>query len=155
MAQGWQGQGAGRSQGLSPARRVRAHQPPGYGDGVGSWRRLPTDQGPEPTPLAEGLDRVLRSLGVGVPDGPAGASIDVVTTVFDRWGELVGEHLVDHVRPLAVQGTTLVVVVTEPAWASQLRWLAPDLCATADHLIAPGAITTVEVRVRPEPDART
>jgi hypothetical protein len=42
-----------------------------------------------------------------------------------------------------------VVAVTEPAWASQLRWLAPDICATADHLVGDGAITAIEVRVRP------
>lgn len=122
---------------------------------MASWRRLPTDPGPDPTPLAKDLDRVLRSLGMGATDGPAGSSVALVVLVFERWGELVGEHLVEHVRPLAVEGTTLVVAVAEPAWASQLRWLAPDLCATADRLIAPGAITAVEVRVRPRPDIGT
>ncbi|CAN5855283.1 hypothetical protein BH24ACT3_BH24ACT3_10010 [soil metagenome] len=75
--------------------------------------------------------------------------VTTVSTVFGRWPDLVGEHLVDHVRPLAVEATTLVVAVDEPAWATQVRWLTPDVLAAADRLLGPGALTDLTVRVKP------
>ncbi len=101
-------------------------------------------------PLADGLDRVLRGLGVGVEGtGPAQGGAAIINAVFERWPGLVGAHLVDHVQPVSLRGTTLVVAVAEPAWASQLGWPAPDICAAADRLVGSGAVTAVEVRVRP------
>ena len=43
----------------------------------------------------------------------------------------------------------LVVAVSEPAWASHVRWLASELVARAADVLGPGVVTSVEARVRP------
>lgn len=71
-------------------------------------------------------------------------------TVFSRWDELVGPAVSRHTRPLRLIGSTLVVAVDQPPWATQVRVLAPGILArlsestgdTLDHL---------EVVVRPLP----
>jgi predicted nucleic acid-binding Zn ribbon protein len=41
--------------------------------------------------------------------------------VFARWDEVVEGDLGGHVRPLRVDGHTLVVAVDHPAWATRTR----------------------------------
>jgi predicted nucleic acid-binding Zn ribbon protein len=80
------------------------------------WR---SDKGPRP--VADSLDAVVRDLG-----NPSAASLGAV---FARWGEIAGPGLVDHVRPLRLQGGVLVVAADHPAWATQVRTLAVTLLA--------------------------
>jgi len=94
-----------------------------------------------PVPLAAALDDVARRMGVGRPDQLA--------TVFGRWEELVGESLAAHVQPVRLAARTLVVRVDHPAWATQVRHLAPEIlervrarCAGED------APDRLEIRVR-------
>jgi len=42
----------------------------------------------------------------------------------------------------------LVVVVDDPAWATQLRWLESDLLARLATIAGEGTITQIQVRVR-------
>jgi predicted nucleic acid-binding Zn ribbon protein len=57
--------------------------------------------------------------------GPAGA----VGTIFGRWQEIVGPAIASHVRPLRLEGDTIVVGADHPAWATQIRQLAPEILA--------------------------
>jgi hypothetical protein len=50
-----------------------------------------------------------------------------------------------------MKGTTLVVAVSDPAWATQLRFLEHDLIERLQVELGQDAIDTIEVRVRPEP----
>jgi predicted nucleic acid-binding Zn ribbon protein len=43
--------------------------------------------------------------------------------VFGRWEEAVGAAVAAHVQPVKLDGTTLVVKVDDPAWATQLKFL--------------------------------
>ena len=104
-------------------------------------RRRAGGGGGEPLRLSESLGAVAHRLGVG--DAP------VVGRVFARWAELVGEGVAAHVRPLRVDGDTLVVAVDHPAWAAQLRHIGPDILArVADGYEADGAPTRLQVKVR-------
>ena len=47
--------------------------------------------------------------------------------VFGRWAEAVGDAVADHVKPVKLDGTKLVVEVDDPAWATQLRFLETTL----------------------------
>lgn len=105
------------------------------------WEPLPDDQPPGPAPLRTGLDRVVRRLG--------GPSADVASGVFGRWEEVVGETVAANSRPVAVRGTTLVIAVTDPAWATQLRFLEADLLARLTEELGATSIDSIEVRVRP------
>ncbi|CAB4985919.1 unannotated protein [freshwater metagenome] len=49
-----------------------------------------------------------------------------------------------------MRGTTLVVAVSDPAWATQLRFLEHDLVERLRTELGPNAIDAIEVRVRPE-----
>jgi len=63
---------------------------------------------------------------VGRLGGPDSGSL---TAIFSRWEDIAGPVLASHVRPLHLQGGTLVVAVDHPAWATQVRMLAATLLA--------------------------
>ena len=114
-------------------------------------RRRPrggVDRGP--TPVGESLDEVVAGLAPGQPwtgraadrdrdggrssgSGPGapapGPSAAALGTVFSRWEQLVGPAVARHTRPLRLEGGTLVVAVDQPAWATQVRVLAPGILA--------------------------
>ena len=94
-----------------------------------------------PRPLADGLELVVRRLG--------SASVDATTELFSAWSELVGETVASSSRPVSLRDGVLVVAVDDPAWATQLRFLAPQLMGTFDERFGSGVVTSIEVRVRP------
>ncbi|MEX1217778.1 MAG: DUF721 domain-containing protein [Acidimicrobiales bacterium] len=106
------------------------------------WEPLPDASTGDPVSMAASLDRIVRHLG--------GPSADVTTRVFSRWPELVGEAVAGQSRPVSMRDTTLVVAVSDPAWATQLRFLEQDLISRLQRELGSNAITAIEVRVRPE-----
>lgn len=106
------------------------------------WEPLPDAAPSDPVSMNASLDRIVRHLG--------GPSADVTTRVFGRWSDLVGEAVAAHTRPVSMRGTTLVVAVSDPAWATQLRFLEHDLVERLRTELGPNAIDAIEVRVRPE-----
>ena len=106
------------------------------------WQPLPGTTSP-PTRVEDTLDRVLRRLGA-----PSRAGVEVV---FDRWDEVVGESMAARTRPLAIDAGTLVVGCDEPALATHVRFLEPQLVARLDELAGSRQITRIEVRVDRRP----
>jgi len=94
-----------------------------------------------PKPLRGGLDRVLRRLG-----GSSAASTEALS---GHWADLVGESVATHCSPVAVNNSVLVVAVSDPAWASQLKFLEPDLVARMNEKLGEKSIESIEFRVRP------
>lgn len=92
-----------------------------------------------PQEVSSGLDRVLRSLGA--------PSVDALGSLFEDWPALVGERVAAHARPLRLSGSTLVLGVDEPGWATQVRWMASELLARLDEGLGPGVVTAIEVRM--------
>jgi predicted nucleic acid-binding Zn ribbon protein len=86
-----------------------------------------------------GLARVLRSRG-----SPAPATLG---SLFEGWEAMVGDRMAVHARPVRLRDTTLVVAVDEPAWASQVRWMTPQLLERLAAGLGPGVVTDVEVKV--------
>lgn len=106
------------------------------------WTPLPTpdrDAAP-PARIGDSLDRVLA--GLGRP------SVDVLSTLAERWDELVGPAAAAAVHLLDLVDGVLVVAVDEPAWASHIRWAGPGVVARASELLGAGVVTSVEARVR-------
>lgn len=87
------------------------------------------------------LDRLVRRLG--------GPSATVTSSVFGGWEELVGETIAANSRPVALRDTTLVIAVTDPAWATQLRFLERDLVTRLQAELGARTVDSIEVRVRP------
>jgi predicted nucleic acid-binding Zn ribbon protein len=104
-------------------------------------RRGSSDDG-NARPIGESLDRLAKSLGV------PGSS--VLSSVFTKWDELVGAGVSAHAWPLSLSRGVLVVGVDQPAWATQLRFLAPELVRRLGAALPDGAIERVEVKVQPE-----
>jgi predicted nucleic acid-binding Zn ribbon protein len=103
-----------------------------------TWRPLPPPGGGEPRPIREALDRLA---------GRTGSSRPVLATVFGRWAEVVGTEVAAHARPVAIRHGALVVAVDDPTWASQLRWLGPDLLARLAEAAGEPVADRLEVRV--------
>jgi len=96
---------------------------------------------PEPKQVGEGLDRLARSL--------SGVGAQPLATVFTEWQVVVGETLAAHCRPLALDGTRLVIGVDEPAWATQVRFLETELLARLEEVVTGTPVRSIEVRVAP------
>ena len=105
-----------------------------------TWRPLSDPEGTAPKRVGEHLSTVLRRIGAG----------DARTTaaIFSGWATAVGPGVAAHAQPLSLRGTTLVVGVDAPAYATQLRMMTPQLLARLAELAGPGAVDGVEVRVR-------
>jgi len=106
------------------------------------WEPLPTrEDGHDPAPVGEGLDRYVRALG--------GPSARTVGGVFGRWPEIVGEQVAAHTRPLSMRDGALQVAVDDPAWAPQLRFLEAQILARLSEVLGSVEVTRIDVRVRP------
>ena len=105
------------------------------------WKPLPTpdSSGSEPRPLAESLDRLTSSLGV-----PSAAALGAV---FDRWDDIVGPAVAEHVQPRSLRDGVLVVEVDQPAWATQLRFLEADVLRRVAEVTGTAA-DRLEVRLQ-------
>ena len=95
-------------------------------------------------PIGESLNSVVRSLRNESTDS---VSASQMGSVFGRWAEAVGDAVANHVKPVKLDGTKLVVEVDDPAWATQLRFLETTL---KQRLLEVAGVTidTIEARVR-------
>jgi predicted nucleic acid-binding Zn ribbon protein len=85
------------------------------------------------------LNRLLGALGSNDAASVGG--------VFGDWETLVGEHVARHVTPVKLTDGVLVVEVSEPAWATEVRFLERTLCTTLST-VTTTPVTSIEVRVR-------
>jgi predicted nucleic acid-binding Zn ribbon protein len=111
-------------------------------DGTGAPEPVHIDDipaGRAPRSLGELLGRYLgRTLG---KDAPA------ANDIFAKWRSIVGDAIADNVTPVRLEAGTLTVEVTEPAWATQLRFLEQQVVTTLrEH--AGDVVDSIEVRVR-------
>jgi predicted nucleic acid-binding Zn ribbon protein len=73
----------------------------------------------------------------------------VLASVFARWEEIVGPAVAGHARPLSLRGHVLVIGTDQPGWATQLRFLAPDLLGRLAAAVGDGAVERLEFKVTP------
>ena len=94
----------------------------------------------EPVPVTAALDGLLRSLRGGAGRAEVGG-------VFGRWDEAVGPMIAAHVRPVRLEHGVLLVEVDEPAWSTQVRFLADDMRRRLREESGV-EVSAIEVRVR-------
>jgi len=95
-----------------------------------------------PVRIGDALGEVASHLGAG--------RADVVGTVFGRWNEIVGASVAEHVRPVRIDGNTLILHADHPAWATQIRLLASEILTALSNACGPDeAPERIDVRVRP------
>ena len=95
-----------------------------------------------PRRLGSTFDRLLAHI-----EAP---SVDVLKAVFVQWPEIVGPDVAAHARPSAIDGEVLVVVADDTTWASQLRWLEPQLIEKIREVSGSDRIKSVKLRVAPQ-----
>jgi predicted nucleic acid-binding Zn ribbon protein len=92
--------------------------------------RRGADKGPRH--VGDSMARLLGRMGAA----PSPQSMELL---FARWEEVVGSELAAHLHPQRVQGSTLVVAVDQPAWASRGRMESGRILARlrelGDHTI--------------------
>ena len=103
-----------------------------------SFRNSP-DEPVGPRRIGETLDALTKRLGLAPPDS--------LSKVFAGWDGLVGELLAAHLRPVGLRDGVLTVEVTEPAWATQLKFLGDDLIRRVNDQVGAGTVTELTVRV--------
>jgi predicted nucleic acid-binding Zn ribbon protein len=92
-----------------------------------------------PRPVGDALDSLARRLGA-----PTAASLN---GVFSGWPDAVGPQIAAHTRPVGLTDGVLTVAVDDPAWATQLRYLANDLLAKVAAVAGDGVVGRIEWRV--------
>jgi len=97
--------------------------------------------GDDPVPLSDALAKVGAELGLA--PGDAHGTLDA------RWSEVIGTDVAAHARLVSVRDGVLTVAVTDPIWATQLRYLEPAVVTRATALLGPGLVTSMRVRVHP------
>ena len=108
---------------------------------MSSWRPSGGRGDGLPRRLGESLDRVARAIG--------GGDSSAMTVVFRHWEACVGASIAAHAEPLSLRGKVLVVAVTEPAWATQLRFVAADILSRLEEVAGRPVAERIEVRIRP------
>ena len=95
--------------------------------------------------LAGALDALLDRLGA--------ESSTAITGVFGEWPKIVGEQVAQHVTPIKLERGRLIVEVDDPSWATQMRFLEPQLIEKLNAATT-STITAIEVRVKRNPRNR-
>lgn len=90
-----------------------------------------------PIPISNSLDGVVRSL--------RGPSREAVGGLFGRWDEAVGAQVAAHVKPVKLDEGVLLVEVDDPAWATQVKFLAPTI---TQRLLEVAAVRVDRIEVR-------
>jgi predicted nucleic acid-binding Zn ribbon protein len=103
------------------------------------WRPLRREKR-EPRRVGESIERLAGRLGA--------PSVPALKVVFGHWAEVVGPAIAEHATPVSLTDGVLVVMVDEPGWATQLKFLTPEVIRNLEAQIGSGAIERVEVRVR-------
>ena len=92
----------------------------------------------EPVPITTSLDGIMKSL--------RGTDRIQIGGVFGRWDDAVGANVAAHVRPVRLDNGVLTVEADEPAWATQVKFLAGTITTRLAE-VAAVHIDRVEVRV--------
>lgn len=91
----------------------------------------------DPVPVGELLGSVAPQLGLGAA-AEAGR-------IWKVWPEVAGAAIAAHAEPTSLRDGVLRVRVDQPAWATELGYLAPELAARLNQAL--GAAVVAEVKI--------
>lgn len=91
------------------------------------------------TPVGDGLERMLRALGM--PE-----AIDIAALV-DGWAEVAGEPFASQSLPASFGRGELTVEVVDGAVASLLKYRIGDLVERLGRRFGEGTVTSVRIKV--------
>jgi predicted nucleic acid-binding Zn ribbon protein len=91
-------------------------------------------------PVRRSLERLAKKLGSGTPDAMA--------VVFDQWEATVGAEVAANANPESLADGVLVVVVNDPMWLSQMKWMTSGIVESINRKAGTNAVERVELRIR-------
>lgn len=94
---------------------------------------------PPTVTLQQQLSRLLGSLGSDDATSVRG--------VFGAWRDIVGEAVAEHVQPVKLDRSTLVVEADDPHWATEMRFLESTVCAKLSQQTST-PVTSLDVRIK-------
>jgi len=101
----------------------------------------------DPQPLTEAVGGLLAARGW--------RERAAVGAVFGDWARIVGEQLAAHTRPESFDDGELTVSADSPAWATQVRLLAPQLVTRLAEELGHGVVHRIKVRGQAGPPRQT
>jgi hypothetical protein len=114
------------------------------GDGVWQDRIVPmvapNGGSRDPVRVGSSVEHVVSGLRGGS---------DRLGAVSARWTDLVGETVAAHAEPCRLRDGVLVVGVHQPGWATQLRYLSPEIVERCRGALGSEAVREIEIRVLP------
>lgn len=102
-------------------------------------RRRGAAGGREPRPISDSLKAVTAGFG------SRGRAIDL----SERWASAVGETIAAHAQPERLDAGCLTVVVDDPNWATEVRYLSSQILDALNAESSAPVISDLRVRVRP------
>ncbi|MDA3038449.1 MAG: DUF721 domain-containing protein [Actinomycetota bacterium] len=93
----------------------------------------------QPGTLGQNLERFLRHLGA--------PPVQALTSLHDRWPEVVGPVLAKGSRPIELVDGILIVGCADPSWASQLAWMETQIKQRCAALFDGLVVVRISVRV--------
>jgi predicted nucleic acid-binding Zn ribbon protein len=75
--------------------------------------------------------------------------------VFSCWDDLVGAEIAAHARPQSLRDGVLVMVVDQPAWASQLRFMTADILRRLGAATGTASVSDIRIRVAGNRSSKT
>ena len=109
---------------------------------MSGWKPLP-DEPVDPRPVADSLPGLTRALGAPAPS--------VLGPLFSHWEEIVGPTIASEAWPVSVRDGVLRIGVEHPGWATQLRFLGPEVVRRVAAATGDGAVQSIEVKVLRRP----
>lgn len=100
-----------------------------------SWAARPRRD--DPQPLAAAFGGLLSARGW--------REKAAVGAVFGHWPDIVGPHLALHTRPESFESGELTVSADSPAWATQVRLMAPQLLKRLGEELGHGTVRHIRV----------
>jgi predicted nucleic acid-binding Zn ribbon protein len=91
----------------------------------------------DPKLLADAVERLVETKGWTTEIN--------VHTLLARWALLVGATNAAHSQPEGYSDTVLTVRTDSTAWATQLRYMAPQLVAMLNEQLGDGTVTRIAV----------
>jgi len=93
--------------------------------------------GRDPKRLAEAVETLLTEQGWSTANAVAG--------LIARWPDVVGADLADHVTPESFTDGRLLLRADSTAWATQVRFLLPQLRMAIDRAVGAGLVADIQV----------
>jgi predicted nucleic acid-binding Zn ribbon protein len=101
-----------------------------------SWLARPRRDDPQPLTAAVG----------GLMSARGWRERAAVGAVFGHWSDIVGPQLALHTKPESFEAGELTVSADSPAWATQVRLMAPQLLKRLAEELGHGTVRHIQVK---------